>query len=137
MLSAKKLIKMARKWQKFAATQRKRISLPRNRNDTDSCSTSSSSVARKGQFAVYTTDQRRFEIPLAYLNIELILHLLNMSEEEFGLPSGGPITVQCDSAFVNYIISLIEKRATSGDLDNNALLLLISSNSHLGLALFT
>jgi len=29
MLSAKKLIKMARRWQKFAAKQRKRISFPR------------------------------------------------------------------------------------------------------------
>ncbi|MCD7460307.1 hypothetical protein HAX54_043251 [Datura stramonium] len=109
MLSAKKLVKMARKWQKFAAIQRKRISLPRNGNDADSCSTSSSFVAGNGQFVVYTTDQRRFEIPLAYLDNELILHLLNMSEEEFELPSRGPITLPCDSAFMNYILSLIKK----------------------------
>ncbi|XP_059311345.1 auxin-responsive protein SAUR68-like [Lycium ferocissimum] len=127
MLSAKKLIKMDRKWQKFAAMQRKRISLPRNGNDVDNCSTSSSSIAGKGQFVVYSTDQRRFVIPLAYLENELILQLLNMSEEEFGLPSGGPITLPCDSAFMDYIVSLIKKCATDEDLQK-ALLLLVSSS---------
>ncbi|XP_059314604.1 auxin-responsive protein SAUR68-like [Lycium ferocissimum] len=127
MLSAKKLIKMARKWQKFVAMQRKRISLPRNGNDAVSCSTSSSFVAGKGQFVVYTTDQRRFVIPLAYLENELILQLLNMSEEEFGMPSGGPITLPCNSAFMDYIVSLIKKGATAEDL-HKALFLLISSS---------
>uniref|UniRef100_M1BDI5 Auxin-induced SAUR n=1 Tax=Solanum tuberosum TaxID=4113 RepID=M1BDI5_SOLTU len=47
MFSAKKLIKMARKWQKFAAMQRKRISFPRNDGDADSCSKSSSSIVEK------------------------------------------------------------------------------------------
>ncbi|XP_016457554.1 auxin-responsive protein SAUR68-like [Nicotiana tabacum] len=126
MLSAKKLIKMARKWQKFAATQRKRISLPRNGDDAGSCSTSSSSIAGKGQFVVYTTDQRRFVIPLAYLENEVILQLLNMSEAEFGLPSGGPITLPCDSAFMDYIVSLIKKGAAAGDLQK-ALLLSVTS----------
>ncbi|XP_060168793.1 auxin-responsive protein SAUR68-like [Lycium barbarum] len=128
MLSAKKLIKMARKWQKFAAMQRKRISLPRNRNDADSCSMSSLLVAGKGQFVVYTTDQRRFVIPLAYLENKVILQLLNMSEEEFGLPSGGPITLPCDSAFMDYAVSLIKKGAAVGDL-HKALLLSITNSS--------
>uniref|UniRef100_M1B0R5 DNA binding protein n=1 Tax=Solanum tuberosum TaxID=4113 RepID=M1B0R5_SOLTU len=44
MISTKKLIKMARRWQKFAAMQRKRISPTRNGSDADSCSTSSSSI---------------------------------------------------------------------------------------------
>ncbi|XP_060169500.1 auxin-responsive protein SAUR64-like [Lycium barbarum] len=127
MLSAKKLIKMARKWQKFAAKQRKRISLPRNRNDADSCSTSSSFMAGKGQFVVYTTDQKHFVIPLACLENELILQLLNMSEEEFGLPSGGPIKLLCDSAFMEYLVSLIKKGATAEDL-HKALILLLSSS---------
>ncbi|WMV51404.1 hypothetical protein MTR67_044789 [Solanum verrucosum] len=49
---------MARKWQKFAAKQRKRISFPRsNYNDAESCSTSSS-IVDKGHFVVYTTDQK-------------------------------------------------------------------------------
>ncbi|KAH0679740.1 hypothetical protein KY284_020825 [Solanum tuberosum] len=92
MLSTKKLIKMARKWQKFAAMERKRISFPRNGSDVDSCSASSSSIVQKGHFVVYTADQSRFVVPLAYLENEVIRQLLSMSEEEFGLPRGGPIT---------------------------------------------
>ncbi|MCD7447716.1 hypothetical protein HAX54_033506 [Datura stramonium] len=126
MLSIKKLIKMARKWQKFAATRRKRISLPSNGSDADSCCTSSSSGVIKGHFVVYTTDRRRFSIPLAFLENEVIRQLLTMSEEEFGLPSGGPITLPCDSIIMDYIISLIKKGVSAGDL-NNALLLSISS----------
>nr|XP_009763185.1 PREDICTED: auxin-induced protein X10A-like [Nicotiana sylvestris] len=106
--------------------QRKRISLPRNLNDADSCSTPSTFIAGKGQFVVYTTDQRCFVIPLAYLGNEAILQLLNMSEEEFGLPSGGPITLPCDSAFMDYIISLIKKGAAAGDI-HKALLLSVTS----------
>ncbi|KAH0679741.1 hypothetical protein KY284_020826 [Solanum tuberosum] len=126
MLSAKKLIKMARKWQKFAAMQRKRISFPRNDSDADSCNTSSSSIVEKGHFVVYTTDQARFVVPLAYLENEVIRQLLRMSEEEFGLSSGGPITLPCDSAFMEYIVSLIKKGITAGDL-HKALLLSIPS----------
>ncbi|KAH0714035.1 hypothetical protein KY290_006901 [Solanum tuberosum] len=126
MISTKKLIKMARKWQKFAAMQRKRISFPRNGSDADDCSTSSSSIVEKGHFVVYTADQARFVIPLAYLENEVIRQLLNLSEEEFGLSSGGPITLLCDSAFMNYIISLIKKGVAAGDL-HKALFLSIPS----------
>ncbi|MCD7452192.1 hypothetical protein HAX54_015472 [Datura stramonium] len=100
---------MVRRWQKFAAMQRKRISFSRNGSDADSCNTSSSSIIEKGHFVVYTADQARFVIPLAYLENEVIKQLLNMSEEEFGHPSGGPITLPCDSAFMDYIISLKEQ----------------------------
>ncbi|KAK6792071.1 hypothetical protein RDI58_011152 [Solanum bulbocastanum] len=126
MLSAKKLIKMARRWQKFAVMQRKRISFSRNASDADSCSASSSSIAGKGHFVVYTNDQARFVVPLAYLENEVIRQLLRMSEEEFGLPSGGPITLPCDSAFMSYIISLIKRGVAAGDL-HKAVLLSISS----------
>ncbi|CAN4126621.1 unnamed protein product [Withania somnifera] len=126
MISTKKLIKMARRWQKFAAMQRKRISFQRNGSDADSYSTSSSAIVEKGHFVVYTIDQVRFVIPLAYLENEVIRQLLNMSEEEFGLPSDGPITLTCDSAFMDYIISLVNKRLTAGDL-HKALLLSVTS----------
>ncbi|KAH0683218.1 hypothetical protein KY290_021807 [Solanum tuberosum] len=126
LLSTKKLIKMARKWQKFAAMQRKRISFPRNGSDAESCSTCSSSIVEKGHFVVYTADQALFVVPLVYLENEFIRQLLSMSEEEFGLPSGGPITLPCDSTFMSYIISLIKKGVAAGDL-HKALLLLISS----------
>ncbi|XP_004237449.1 auxin-responsive protein SAUR68-like [Solanum lycopersicum] len=127
MLSAKKLIKMVRKWQKLAAMQRKRISFPRNDGDADSFSTSSSSIVEKGHFVVYTADQARFVVPLAYLENEVIRQLLSMSEEEFGLPSGGPITLPCDSAFMSYIISLVKKGVAAGDLHKAVLLSIPSS----------
>uniref|UniRef100_M1A1W3 Auxin-induced SAUR n=2 Tax=Solanum tuberosum TaxID=4113 RepID=M1A1W3_SOLTU len=126
MLSAKKLIKMAKRWQKFAAKQRKRISFPRTGSDADSCSTSSSSIFEKGHFVVYTIDQRRYAFPLTYLENEVVRQLLNMSKEEFGLPSGGPITLPCDSAFMDYIVSLIKKGVAARDL-HKALLLSIPS----------
>nr|XP_016439925.1 PREDICTED: auxin-responsive protein SAUR68-like [Nicotiana tabacum] len=126
MISAKKLIKIARKWQKFAAKQRKRISVPRSNNyDTESCSTTYSIVG-KGNFVVYTTDQKRFVVRLAYLQHEIIRQLLHMSEEEFGLPSDGPITLPCDALFLNYIISLI-RRGVTVDLQN-ALLVSVASS---------
>ncbi|PHT31083.1 hypothetical protein CQW23_27420 [Capsicum baccatum] len=126
MLSPKKHIKMARRWRKFAAMQRRRISFPRNGSNADGCSTSSSYTVENGHFVVYTIDQRRYVFPLAYLDNEAIVQFLNMSEEEFGLPSGGPITLSCDSAFMDYIISLIKKGVTAGDL-HKALFLSIPS----------
>ncbi|TMW84145.1 hypothetical protein EJD97_025717 [Solanum chilense] len=122
ILSAKKLIKMDRKCQKFATMQRKRISFPRNARDVDSCSASSSSIVQKGHFVIYTADQDSFIVPLAYLENEVIRQLLSMSEEEFGLPSGGPITLPCDSAFMSYIISLIKRGVAPGDLHRVVLL---------------
>ncbi|KAF3681788.1 Auxin-responsive protein SAUR64 [Capsicum annuum] len=126
ILSAKKLIKMARRWQKFAAKQRKRISFPRNGSKAEGCSISSSSIVEKGHFVVYTIDQRRCVFPLTYLQNEVVMQLLSMSEEEFGLPSGFPITVPCDAAFMDYIISLIQKGVAAGDL-HKALILSIPS----------
>ncbi|KAG5581797.1 hypothetical protein H5410_052424 [Solanum commersonii] len=76
MLSAKKLIKMPKRWQKFAAKQRKRISFPRNDSNADGCSTSSSSIVEKGHFVVYTIDQRSYAFPLTYLENEVITQLL-------------------------------------------------------------
>ncbi|PHU00439.1 hypothetical protein BC332_30226 [Capsicum chinense] len=87
ILSAKKLIKMARGWQKFAAMQRRKISFTRNGSNRQ---------------------------------------LLVISEEEFGLSSAGPITLPCDSAFMDYTILLIKKAVAVGDL-HKALLLSIPS----------
>nr|GMC87080.1 auxin-responsive protein SAUR68-like [Ipomoea batatas] len=122
MISSKKLIKLAKRWQKFASIRRKRISFPCD--DTDSCSTST--PANKGHFAIYTADQKRFVVPLSYLENEIIRQLLNMSEEEFGLPSDGPITLPCDAVFMDYIILLLS-RGLSRELQNA---LLVSITSH-------
>lgn len=75
---------------------------------------------------VYTNDQKRFVVPLAYLQHEIIRQLLHMSEEEFGLPSDGPITLPCDALVMHYIISLIEK-GVAADLQN-ALLVSVGSS---------
>ncbi|WJZ83552.1 hypothetical protein VitviT2T_003223 [Vitis vinifera] len=76
---------MARKWQKMAAFGRKRISLQRINEGVDEESCSTSSVADKGHFVVYSSDRRRFVIPLAYLDSEIMRELFQMSEEEFGI----------------------------------------------------
>ncbi|KAI5669052.1 hypothetical protein M9H77_18905 [Catharanthus roseus] len=92
MISKSKLIRMARKWQRKVTITRKRITFPINNGNvsTNGCS-SSSPVAEKG-------------------------HLLRMAEEEFGLPSDGPITIPCEAAFMDYLISLIPG-CTSKDIE--------------------
>ncbi|KAK3011032.1 hypothetical protein RJ639_011936 [Escallonia herrerae] len=102
MINPKKVIKMARKWQRLAALRRKRITLPG----------SSLSVADKGHFVAYTTDRKRYAFPMVYLNSYIFRELFKMSEEEFGLPSDGPITLPCDAEFMDYAISLLKKRTT-------------------------
>ena len=121
MISSKKLIKMARKGQEVAAIRWKRISLPRIDQglDADYCSTSS--VADKGHFVVYTADQIRFIISLAYLNTEIFRDLFKMSEGEFGLPSDGPITLPCDSFFMEYIVFLMQS-SVAKDLEKGLLM---------------
>lgn len=102
MVNPKRLIAMARKWQKFTINKRRRLSFPTKKEDL--CS---SSVAKEGHFAVYTIDKRRFEFPLEYLSSSIFVELFNMSEEEFGLPAEGPITLPCDSMFLEYVIRLV------------------------------
>ena len=127
MISPKKLIRMARKWQKGAALGRKRISLQRiNRGvDADSCSTST--MADKGHFVVYTSDRKRFVIPLAYLGSEVFRELFQMSEEEFGIQSAGPIILPCDSVFMDYVISFIQQ-GVAKDLERALIMSIASSN---------
>ncbi|KAK2664826.1 hypothetical protein Ddye_003400 [Dipteronia dyeriana] len=115
MISAKKLIGMVRKRQSQAAMGRvERISLPRATAKVDVESCSKASLAEKDHFVVYTFDQKRFMIPLAYLSNDIFQELLKLSEEEFGLPSDEPITLPCDAAFMTYIVSLIKHGAAKG-----------------------
>ncbi|KAL8540040.1 hypothetical protein ACS0TY_001582 [Phlomoides rotata] len=108
MISARKLIRMARKWQRIAALGRKRLSFQRKIEQV-STSDSSSELAERGHFIVYTSDKVRFAFPIAYLNSQIFRELLRMSEEEFGLPSDGPITLPCDSQFMGYATYLMHK----------------------------
>ncbi|XP_074310380.1 auxin-responsive protein SAUR64-like [Silene latifolia] len=100
MISTKKLIKMARKWQKLAAASRRRISWPRT------------NVAEKGHFFIYANDGKRFMIPLAYLKNDILQELFRMAEEEFGLTRNGPIILPCDSTFLEYAISMVQRHIT-------------------------
>ncbi|KAE8719163.1 SAUR auxin-responsive family protein [Hibiscus syriacus] len=110
MITSKKLIKMTRKWQKIATIGRKRMALTRTKKNMAAANHSNkSSVVDNGCFAIYTMDKRRFAIPLAFLRNCIFRELLKMSEEEFGLPSDGPITLPCDSVLMNYIVSLVKR----------------------------
>ncbi|KAM6541082.1 hypothetical protein CsatB_005529 [Cannabis sativa] len=133
LISPKLLIKMARKWQRIAVLSRKRISFPRsgsNYNNTvemDMESSTTSSNNKKGHFVVYTTDEKRFVMPLEFLNKNILRELFKMSEEEFGLSSDGPIKLPCDAVFMEYVVKLI-RRGVAQDLEN-ALLKSIETTS--------
>ena len=130
MINSKRLIQLARKWQKMTAMKRMRISFPR------SAAEQNSSIANKGHFVVYTTDEKRFSVPLECLSNNVVIELLRMSEEEFGLPSNGPITLPCDSTFLSYVMSLVQ-RCMPDDLEKALLTSLstrhFSASSSLGL----
>ncbi|XXG59939.1 hypothetical protein AAC387_Pa04g1937 [Persea americana] len=115
MISSQRLLKMARKWQKFAVNARRKISTSRTGRSVgaESCT---KSVADKGHFVVYTMDGTRFMVPLAYLDSPIFIELFRKSEDQFGLPCNGPITIPCDSLFMEYIVSFIRTRL-SDDLE--------------------
>ncbi|KAK3037727.1 hypothetical protein RJ639_031098 [Escallonia herrerae] len=110
MISTKTLARMVRKWQNLVTIRRKRISLPRHIKNAKENSSGTQLLADKGHFVVYSEDVRRFVIPLVYLNNEeVLIQLLTLSEEEFGLPGDGHITLPCDAFLMEYIISLIQR----------------------------
>ncbi|KAK9690651.1 hypothetical protein RND81_09G143600 [Saponaria officinalis] len=105
MISTKKLIKMAKKWQRIAVASRKRISWPRP------------PLTDKGHFVVYTTDGRRFMIPLTCLKTDIFRELFRMAEEEYGITASGPITLPYDSSLLEYAISMVRNNVAK-DLEN-------------------
>ncbi|KAM0947377.1 putative small auxin-up RNA [Dioscorea sansibarensis] len=48
-------------------------------------------------------------IPLAYLRNVVFTELLKISEEEFGLPGDGPITLPCDALLMEYVLSMLRR----------------------------
>ncbi|XP_030523148.1 auxin-responsive protein SAUR68-like [Rhodamnia argentea] len=121
MISTRKLIQMARKWHKMAAIGRKRISFHRTNSNFASAHANGSSVAQRGHFVVYTTDERRFVIPLSFLSNNIVRELFRVSEEEFGIPCDGPIMLPIDALSMEYIISLIT-RGLAKDQENALLI---------------
>ncbi|EEF52825.1 hypothetical protein RCOM_1600230 [Ricinus communis] len=73
-------------------------------------------VASKGHFVVYSIDRKRYVVPLAYLRTSIFTELLKKSEEVFGLPRDGPITLPCDGEFLDYVLS-VAKRNVSHELE--------------------
>ncbi|KAE8724911.1 auxin-responsive family protein [Hibiscus syriacus] len=110
MISAKKLIKLARKWQKMASIRRKRITLQGTTRDTETTSCSTSSVVDKGHFVVYSVDQKRFVLLLEHLNNKFVMDLFNLAEEEFRLPGNSLLVMPCDATLMEYVIDLIKRK---------------------------
>ncbi|KAI3745256.1 hypothetical protein L1987_58366 [Smallanthus sonchifolius] len=108
MIGTKTLIKIARKSEQIAAIRWKSIAAPGAFRDFNSNSTTK---VEKGHFVVYTLDGQRFVFPLGHLKTYIFRELFTMSEEEFGLPSSGPITFPCDASFMNDAANLIHQPA--------------------------
>ncbi|KAL2468133.1 auxin-responsive protein SAUR66-like [Forsythia ovata] len=64
---------------------------------------------KNGQFVVYSKDNKRFVVPLCYLNHPIFRVLLEMAEEEYGLPIRGPLRVPCEKELVEYILGVFAK----------------------------
>ncbi|KAI4367363.1 hypothetical protein MLD38_023108 [Melastoma candidum] len=109
MISSKKLLQLAQKWQMKVAIRRKRISVGRISSKKGLGHMEEAPVARKGHFAVYTTDGGRFEVPLEYLKNVVIRELFTIAEEEFGIPGEGPIVLPLDASSMEYVMSMIRR----------------------------
>ncbi|XP_062232604.1 auxin-responsive protein SAUR36-like [Phragmites australis] len=114
MITAKRLVQIARKWQRMVALARKRLtpSTTPAEETQGSCCTSTS-VAGKGHCVVYSADGRRFEVLLAYLGTAVFGELLRMSQEEFGFAGeDGRITLPCDATVIEYAMCLLRRKAS-------------------------
>ncbi|KAI4311400.1 hypothetical protein MLD38_036302 [Melastoma candidum] len=109
MISSKKLLQLAKKWQMVAKVARKRISLGRTSSEKGLRHMEEASVARKGHFAIYTTDGGRFEIPLSCLANGVIRELFAIAEEVFGIPGKGPIVLPVDASSMEQVMSMIRQ----------------------------
>lgn len=96
---------MGWKWQKEVTSyQRKRILWRKNQENA--------TKAEKGHFVVYSTDKRRFVLPLLYLKNNIFRELFKLAEEEFGLCSNVPLTLPCEATLIEYVITLIQRNVT-------------------------
>ncbi|KAF7101392.1 hypothetical protein CFC21_102742 [Triticum aestivum] len=124
MMSSKKLAQLSKKWQGISAIGRRRVTTT-DKDVHPSCS----SVAGKGHFVVYSSDGRRFEIPIACLRTMIFEELLRMSQEEFGFTSEGRITLPCDMTMMEYVMCLLRREA-SEDVERALLSSIITTCHH-------
>ncbi|XP_062191361.1 auxin-responsive protein SAUR36-like [Phragmites australis] len=106
MINSKKLAQLSKKWQGMGAIGRRRVTTV-NKEINPSCSL----VAGKGNFIVYSSDGKRFEIPLVYLHTTVFAELMKLSQE-FGFASEGRITLPCDTAALEYVLCLLRREAS-------------------------
>ena len=128
MISSKKIIQMAWKWQKEVTNyQMRRILWPKTQENN-------AAKAEKGHFVVYSSDKRRFVLPLLYLNNKIFRELFKLAEEEFGLSSNVPLTLPCEATLIEYVITLIQRNVTK-DLEEAVLMFVATSRcqSHVDL----
>ncbi|WOL01108.1 hypothetical protein Cni_G09821 [Canna indica] len=112
MLTPKRLLGMARKWQKRATLGRKRVTWMSNKDASPEVTARNTMVADKGHFVVYSYEGKRFMVPLAFLNSGVFQDLLRLTEEEFGFSGDGPILLPCDVVLLEYILSLLKRRGS-------------------------
>lgn len=103
MISSKKLAQLSKKWQGVGGIGRRRVA-----TDGKDCSI----LAGKGNCIVYSSDGKRFEIPLACLRTTVFEELLKISCEQFGFTSGKRITLPCDAAVMEYVMCLLRREAS-------------------------
>jgi len=103
MICAKRTAQLAKKCQTMAALGRKRLTWGVAKEADECCA----SVAVKGHCVMYTSDGKRFEVPLAYLTTLVFSELLRMSQEEFGFMGNERITLPCDAAVMEYAMCLL------------------------------
>ncbi|KAK8481603.1 hypothetical protein V6N13_077211 [Hibiscus sabdariffa] len=54
-------------------------------------------------------EQRRFVIPVVYINHPLFMQLLKVAEEEYGFDQKGPITIPCHVEEFRNVQGMIDK----------------------------
>ncbi|KAK9129308.1 hypothetical protein Sjap_009795 [Stephania japonica] len=107
MINSRSLVQMTKKWQ-------------RTRSSNKGGEGASTLVADKGHFVVYSADKRQYVIPLEYLSSNVFKELFKMSEEDYGLPRHGPITLPCDAMFMEYALLFVKGRVAR-ELENSLL----------------
>ncbi|CAM0952815.1 unnamed protein product [Alopecurus aequalis] len=102
MMTPKRLVQQAKKWQQRRLTTTRAIKEANLRRAT--------AIAEKGHCIVYTAGGERFEVPLSYLGTTVFGELLRMSEDEFGFASEDRITLPCDGAVMSYVMCLLRRK---------------------------
>ncbi|KAF6172494.1 hypothetical protein GIB67_007007 [Kingdonia uniflora] len=110
MINTKNLMKTARKLYEVVVISRGRTVL--SRTDDIVGDKQNKLVVDKGHVALYTADENQVVVPLPYLKHDIFKEFLRVSEEEFGLPKDGPITLPSDMVFMKYNVSLVESRVS-------------------------